>query len=252
MSTALLITHLTKIFRTPFSNKLTTALEELSLSIPTGATMALLGPNGSGKSTLLKIILGLIAPTSGSIELFGIPNYKISARQKSGYLPERPYFEPFLTIQETLFFYGTLSGLSQKALREKCEELLALAQLDNVASTPVRHCSQGMLQRLGLAQAMIADPAFLILDEPTTGLDPVGIRFFCELILDLKKKGKTILLTSHLLTQVEETCDHIAILEKGKLLYSEPLIKSQTPIRATALEELYLKTITPSAFQAYQ
>ena len=240
---ALKITHLTKIFRTPFSNKLTTALEDLSLAIPAGKTVALLGPNGSGKSTLLKIILALLSPTSGTVELFGIPSHKIEARQKIGFLPERPFFEPFLTIQETLSFYETLSGISKKDLREKCAELLELVKLDTVASTAVGHCSQGMLQRLGLAQALIHDPEFLILDEPTTGLDPVGIRFFCELILELKKKGKTILLTSHLLTQVEETCDHVAILKKGKLLYSEPLTKSQASRETSALEELYLNHI---------
>ncbi|MBX9742450.1 MAG: ABC transporter ATP-binding protein [Chthoniobacterales bacterium] len=243
MTAAIQIEHLTKTFRTPFSNKLTTALEDLSLTVPCGAIMAILGPNGSGKSTLLKILLGLLSPTKGTATLFGIPSHNVTARRHIGFLPERPSFEPFLTIQEALLFYGSFSGAGKKSLLQKSKELLEQFQLTQVASLSVRHASQGTLQRLGLAQALLPDPKLLILDEPTTGLDPAGIRFFSHLLSQLKAQGKTVLLTSHLLTQIEETCTHIAILKKGKLLYSENRIPSATPPKASPLEEIYLTQV---------
>lgn len=241
MIPAIKIAHLTKIFRTLFSTQQTTALKDLSLIVPPGAVMAILGPNGSGKSTLLKILLNLLIPTKGTVELFGIPSNDVTARKQIGFLPECPSFEPSLTIQETLLFYGTFSGVEKKFLLQKSNELLKEFQLDSVASLSVRHASQGMLQRLGLAQALLPDPKLLILDEPTTGLDPRGIHFFCDLLTQLKAKGKTVLLTSHLLTQVEETSTHLAILNHGKLLYSGKIPQPTAPTKITDLEKFYLE-----------
>ena len=240
---AVTVTQLTKTFRSPFSTNCTTALERVSLTIARGETVALLGPNGSGKSTLLHILLGLLTPTSGTAELFGISVHRSTARQKIGFVPERPSFEAFLSIQETLHFYGTLAGLSKKKLSQKSEELLSLLELNEAASKLVRDASQGTLQRLALAQALLHDPELLILDEPTTGLDPVALRFFSQLLLQLHNKGKTILLTSHLLTHVEETCTQMVLLQKGKLIFSGAVETSHSLPATTALEDFYLELI---------
>ena len=223
------VCKLSKTFSTPFSKNKKTALDNLSLSIPRGQVFGLLGPNGSGKSTLLKILLGFLPPTSGTSRLFGIPSSRVSARKNVGFLPESLHFHPFLTGEETLSFYGKLLGMHGETLHQRIQELLIFVGLTEAAPLRLSSYSHGMRQRLGLAQALLYDPALLILDEPTTGLDPAGIRFFCDLLLELKKQGKTILLTSHLLTQVEETCDHIGIIVHGQLICSGPLADLRTP-----------------------
>jgi ABC-2 type transport system ATP-binding protein len=177
-----------------------------------------LGPNGSGKSTTLKILLGLVTPTSGTSEIFGIPSYQVSSRREVGFLPENPYFYKFLTGSETIAFYGKLCGLAGNTLKKRVAELLGIVGLTEAGERRIGGYSKGMLQRIGLAQALVHDPLLLILDEPTAGVDPAGSRQIRDLILQLKARGKTILLTSHLLEQVQEVCDRVGILARGRLV----------------------------------
>jgi len=215
---AVRIRDLEKIFPVPLRRRQVVALRGLSLDIPAGTVYGLLGPNGSGKSTTLKILLGLVNATSGTSEIFGVPSERVASRTDVGFLPENPYFYKFLTGAETISFYGKLCGLGGKALRARVTELLDLVGLTEAGERRISGYSKGMLQRIGLAQAMVHDPRLLILDEPTAGVDPAGSRQIRDLILQLKARGKTILLTSHLLEQVQEVCDRVGILAKGHLV----------------------------------
>jgi ABC-2 type transport system ATP-binding protein len=215
---AVSIRDLEKIFPVPLRRRRVVALRGLSLDIPAGHVYGLLGPNGSGKSTTLKILLGLVTPTSGTTEIFGVPSDRVSSRVDVGFLPENPYFYKFLTGAETISFYGKLCGLGGGVLKDRVNELLDLVGLNDAGDRRVGSYSKGMLQRIGLAQAMVHDPRLLILDEPTAGVDPAGSRQIRDLILELKARGKTILLTSHLLEQVQEVCDRVGILAKGRLV----------------------------------
>lgn len=215
---AVRIRDLKKVFPVPLRRRQVTALRGLSLDIPAGHVYGLLGPNGSGKSTTLKILLGLVTPTSGTSEIFGVPSSEVKSRIDVGFLPENPYFYKFLTGAETISFYGKLCGLGGRALRDRVAELLELVGLEDAADRRVGSYSKGMLQRIGLAQAMVHDPRLLILDEPTAGVDPAGSRQIRDLVLQLKQRGKTVLLTSHLLEQVQEVCDRVGILAKGQLV----------------------------------
>jgi ABC-2 type transport system ATP-binding protein len=223
VTTAVRIRHLEKFFPVPLQRRRVVALHDLSLDIPEGQVFGLLGPNGSGKSTTLKILLGLVPPSSGSTEIFGLPSSSVSSRKGVGFLPENPYFYKFLTGTETLAFYGKLCGLGGLKLQERVRELLDLVGLGDAAGRRIGGYSKGMLQRIGLAQALVHDPRLLILDEPTAGVDPAGSRQIRDLILELKARGKTILLTSHLLEQVQEVCDRVGILAKGRLVREGPL-----------------------------
>lgn len=215
---AIRIRDLEKVFPIPLRRRQVVALRGLSLDIPAGHVYGLLGPNGSGKSTTLKILLGLVTPTSGTTEIFGIPSLEVASRSEVGFLPENPYFYKFLTGAETIAFYGKLCGLGGKALRERVTELLEIVGLTEAGDRRISGYSKGMLQRIGLAQALVHDPRLLILDEPTAGVDPAGSRQIRDLILQLKARGKTILLTSHLLEQVQEVCDRVGILARGRLV----------------------------------
>jgi ABC-2 type transport system ATP-binding protein len=219
MSTpAISIENLTKEFPIPFKRERVTAVRDLSLRVEPGQVYGLLGPNGSGKSTTMKIVLGLVAPTRGRTEIFGRDSTRVESREDVGFLPENPYFYKFLTGQETLHFFGKLCGLSGKKLRDRAKELLALVRLEGAADRRIGGYSKGMLQRIGLAQAMIQEPRLLVLDEPTAGVDPAGSREIRDLILDFKARGITVLLCSHLLGQVQEICDRIGILHQGLLV----------------------------------
>jgi len=215
---AVRIRDLKKVFPVHLRRRQVTALRGLSLDIPAGHVYGLLGPNGSGKSTTLKILLGLVTPTSGTSEIFGVPSSRVASRAEVGFLPENPYFYKFLTGSETIAFYGRLCGLGGRALRTRVAELLDLVGLQDAGDRRISGYSKGMLQRIGLAQAMVHDPRLLILDEPTAGVDPAGSRQIRDLILRLKERGKTVLLTSHLLEQVQEVCDRVGILAKGELV----------------------------------
>lgn len=218
MNPAVSIKNLTKVFPVPLRRQRLIAVNDLSLEVAEGQVFGLLGPNGSGKSTTLKILLGLATPTSGTAEVFGFDSRDFPARREVGFLPENPYFYKFLTASETIAFYGKLCGLSGKKLRERTAELLALVGLEEARDRRVGTFSKGMLQRIGLAQAIVQDPRLVVLDEPTAGVDPAGSRQIRDLILGLKARGMTVLLTSHLLEQVQEVCDRIGIMARGKLL----------------------------------
>ncbi len=212
------IEHLTKVFRVPLRRDRVVAVRDLSLRVEPGEVYGLLGPNGSGKSTTLKILLGLVPATRGHTRVFGEDSRLVRSRKDVGFLPENPYFYKFLTGAETVRFFGRLSGLGGHALDARVEELLKLVGLTEAAGRRVGAYSKGMLQRIGLAQALVQDPGLLVLDEPTAGVDPVGSREIRDLILELKARGKTILLCSHLLSQVQEICDRVGILARGTLV----------------------------------
>ena len=194
------------------------ALDKLNLRVHEGEVYGLLGPNGSGKSTTLKLILDLIAPTEGQAWVFDVPCRKVTSRLHVGFLPENPYFYRYLTGVETLEFYGKLCGMGGAPLRRRIEELLELVGLVKARDRRLSGYSKGMLQRIGLAQALIHDPKLLLLDEPTAGVDPIGSKDIRDLILRLKGMGKTVLLSSHLLAQVQNVCDRIGVLNLGQLI----------------------------------
>ncbi len=218
MSTAVSIKNLTKVFPMPWKRERLVAVRDVSLDVEEGEVFGLLGPNGCGKSTTLKVLLGLVTPTSGSATVFGYDSRDFPARREVGFLPENPYFYKFLTAMETIRFYGKLCGLSGRALTERANELLALVGLEDARDRRVGTFSKGMLQRIGLAQAIVQDPRLVVLDEPTAGVDPVGSRQIRDLILALKARGMTVLLTSHLLEQVQEVCDRVGIMARGQLI----------------------------------
>src|SRR5688500_10610931 len=231
MSTpAISIQNVTKIYPIPFKREKVTAVSDLSLEVAPGQVYGLLGPNGSGKSTTMKIVLGLVKPSSGHTEIFGRDSRLVESREDVGFLPENPYFYKYLTGEETLLFFGKLCGLSGKRLRERARELLALVGLENAADRRLGGYSKGMLQRIGLAQALVQEPRLLVLDEPTAGVDPAGSREIRDLILDFKQRGITVLLCSHLLEQVQEISDRIGALHRGPLIregHLEDLISIQ-------------------------
>jgi len=215
---AVVVSGLTKIFPVPFHREKVVAVRDLDLRVEAGEVYGLLGPNGSGKSTTLKIILGLVSPTRGRTEIFGRDSSRVDSREAVGFLPENPYFYKYLSGEETLRFFGKLGGLNGGRLRQQIDELLELVGLTNARKRRLGTYSKGMLQRIGLAQALIHEPKLVVLDEPTAGVDPAGSRDIRNLIVDLKKRGITVLLSSHLLAQVQEICDRIGILAKGVLV----------------------------------
>jgi ABC-2 type transport system ATP-binding protein len=207
---------LTKRYPLTWKRKVLVALDHLDLQIRPGEVFGLLGPNGSGKSTTLKLLLGLIVASEGEARIFGLPPESLDARRRVGFLPENPYFYAFLNGDETLRFYGKLCGVTGAKLDRRIEELIDLVGLQNGRERPLRSYSKGMLQRIGLAQALIHDPDLLFLDEPTAGVDPLGSAQIRDLILRLKKMGKTVVFSSHLLEQVQEVADRVAIFSLGK------------------------------------
>src|SRR3989441_713126 len=216
---AVAVHGLTKIFPVPFHpTRGVLAVKDLSLRIEPGEVYGLLGTNGSGKSTTLKIILGLVSPTRGRTEIFGRDSRLVESREAVGFLPENPYFYKFLTGEETLRFFGRLCGLRGARLKERIDELLELVGLTKARKRRLGVYSKGMLQRIGLAQALIHDPRLVVLDEPTAGVDPAGSREIRDLILDLRRRGITVLLSSHLLAQAQEICDRVGILADGILV----------------------------------
>ncbi len=215
---AIAIRGLTKIFPVPLHRQSIVAVRDLDLCVEPGEVYGLLGPNGSGKSTTLKIILGLVSPTRGRTEIFGHDSRLVESREAVGFLPENPYFYKYLTGEETLRFFGRLCGLRGEPLRSRINELLDLVGLTKARKRRLGTYSKGMLQRIGLAQALIHDPRLVVLDEPTAGVDPAGSREIRDLILDLRRRGITVLLSSHLLAQAQEICDRVGILADGILV----------------------------------
>ncbi len=212
------VDNLTKIFRLSLGRDYLVAVQNISFTVGAGEIYGLIGPNGSGKSTTMKVILGLMKATRGSTRIFGLDSRDVRSRHRVGFLPENPYFYKHLSGKETLQFYGKLCGLKKRELKERCAELLALVDLEDAANRRLAGYSKGMLQRIGLAQAIIQRPQLVILDEPTAGVDPSGSRKIRDLILQLKEDGVAVILCSHLLEQVQEVCDRVAIMQKGKML----------------------------------
>jgi len=234
MSTpAVQIDNLTKIFPVPLRRQRVTAVRNLSFEVRPGEVYGLLGPNGSGKSTTLKILLGLVTPNHGRAMIFGQDSRDYHSRRDVGFLPENPYFYKFLTAAETLRFYGKVCGMGGTILNKRIDELIHLVGLEDARDRRIGGFSKGMLQRIGLAQALIQDPRLVVLDEPTAGVDPAGSHQIRDLILDLKQRGKTVLLTSHLLEQVQEICDRVGIMARGEMIREGALgdlvsVKNQT------------------------
>jgi ABC-2 type transport system ATP-binding protein len=209
--------NLTKVYRDFWGRKKKTALNALDLKIHKGEIFGLLGPNGSGKTTTIKLLLGLLFPTAGDAFVFGEPAAKVEKNEKIGYLPEESYLYRFLNAEETLDFYGRLFDIPAETRRKRAAELIETVGLGSDKKRILKEYSKGMRQRIGLAQALINDPQLVILDEPTSGLDPLGTRWMKDLIKDLRDKGKTVLMCSHRLDDVQDVCDRIAILYNGDL-----------------------------------
>jgi len=236
------IIELGKVFRDFWGRERVQALSRLNLDVKRGEVFGLLGPNGSGKTTTVRIVLGLLFPTSGAVRLFGKSPRNVDVKSRIGYMPEESHLYGYLNAEETLDFFGRLFGLSREERRRRADALIEMVGLKRARRRPLGEYSKGMARRIGLAQSLINDPDFLILDEPTTGLDPIGAREMKDLILTLKERGKTIFLCSHLLADVEDVCDRVCILYGGKQRAEgkvEDLLKAKdsTQIRAPRLQE---------------
>jgi ABC-2 type transport system ATP-binding protein len=229
-SPAILIRGLTKVFRGHLGIGRFPAVTGLDLEVPQGQSFGLLGPNGAGKTTTLKMLLALLRPDAGEIRLLGRPPSDPAARARVGYLPEHPYFYDYLSAEEFLDFYGRLQGIPGYERKKRVRETLGRVGLAGRERTALRKFSKGMIQRLGLAQAIQHDPELVILDEPMSGLDPVGRREVRDLILSLREAGKTVFFSSHILQDAEMVCDRVAILKQGRLRsvgHLDDLVKSR-------------------------
>lgn len=234
---AIEIRNLTKIYKQGFGNKLTVALDDISLTVEDGESFGMLGPNGSGKTTLFKILLGLIKSTRGKVEVLGKSPLDVAVKNEIGYLPEGPYFYDFLTAEELLRFYGRAFNLERNFLHQRCQELLKSFGLWDARNFRLKTFSKGMLQRIGICCALINDPKLILMDEPSLGLDPIGIVEIRDLFTSLKMQGKTIIISSHIISEIENICDRVGILHKGRLLkVAQP--KSEGP-----LEKIFIGTI---------
>lgn len=209
--------EVSKIFRDFWGRKKVMALERLSFQVKPGEVFGLLGPNGSGKSTTMKLILGLLYPSAGQLRIFGRSPQDVRVKSRIGYMPEESYLYPYLTATETLTLYSNLLNLTTQERQERIAQLLAMVGLAHTRQRAVGEFSKGMARRISLAQALLNDPELLLLDEPTSGLDPLGCRQFKDLILKLADRGKTIILCSHLLADVEDVCHRVTILFNGEL-----------------------------------
>jgi len=239
-SPAISVSDLSKTYRTGlFGTTGVEALDEVSLGVERGAIFGLLGPNGAGKTTLVKILLGLVHPSAGRVHLFDRPAQRPEARRRVGYLPESHRFPGFLTAEQTLQVYGRLADVPAPPRTDRISDLLALVGLDDRRDTKVKTFSKGMLQRLGIAQALLNDPDLLFLDEPTSGVDPVGRRDIRDLVLELRDQGTTVFLNSHLLSEVEKVCTRIAILRDGAIVRTGKIEE------LTAVERVYDLVSTP-------
>lgn len=219
------------------------AVSDVSLTVSPGAIHGLLGPNGAGKTTTLKMLLGLVKPSAGRFEILGRPAHEPGARAALGFLPEQPYFPSQLTASEALTLYGRLGGMSKTQVAEQTGTLLETVGLEGREDTLLSRFSRGMLQRLGLAQALLGDPRVVVLDEPASGLDPVGQRDVRNLMLELRSRGVSVLLSSHQLSEVEAVCDEVSILDRGQVAargHIDDLLNvvGQTAIRAAGAGEL--------------
>ncbi|HXU81742.1 MAG TPA: ABC transporter ATP-binding protein [Polyangia bacterium] len=214
---------LAKTFRLDFFRKRVEAVKEVSFSVQRGEVFGFLGPNGAGKTTTLKMMMGLVKPTRGRAEVLGRPVADIDAQRRLGYLPESPYFYEYLTAEEFLDLVGALFDLRAAARKERREKLIERVGLGHARGRPLRKFSKGMLQRVGIAQALMGDPELVVLDEPMTGLDPLGRKEIRDLILELKREGRTVFFSTHILPDVEMTCDRVAMIFAGRIRNVGPL-----------------------------
>lgn len=215
---AISIQGLTKDFSVGMRGLKLRAVDGLNLEVGDNEIFGLLGPNGSGKSTTIKIILGLLQASVGECQIYGKPSHTVDARRSVGFLPEAPYFYRYLSGRELIRFYARVCGVPRSQIKEQVDSVIELVGMTEAAHRRVGTYSKGMLQRIGLAQALVHDPQLVILDEPTAGVDPLGSAAIAEIVRELKRRGKTILLSSHLLAQIEGLCDRVAILHRGKLV----------------------------------
>jgi ABC-2 type transport system ATP-binding protein len=218
MAAAIRIENLQKRFRLGFIPKTRQILKGITFSVGEGETFGYLGPNGAGKTTTIKCLLGFIRPDAGTIEIFGRPHASPRSRQPLGFLPENPYFYDYLTAREFLSFTADLFGLGREVKGERIAGLLKLVGLERAADLPLRKFSRGMLQRAGLAQALINDPKLVVLDEPLGGMDPLGRKEIRDIIVRFKDEGKTVFFTSHILQDIEMICDRVAIIVGGRIV----------------------------------
>ena len=217
-STVLKADQLAKTFRRPFSRRKVDAVREVSFEVESGETFGFLGPNGAGKTTTIKMLTGLIAPSSGTASILGDRVPSPNAMRKVGFLPENPYVYPYLTPREFVSMCGRLSGVSAKTLFDRVQAVLKKVGMAHAIDRPVRALSKGMLQRVGLASALVHEPDLLILDEPMSGLDPVGRKEVRDLIVDERKAGRTVFFSTHILNDVEMICDRVCILREGRVV----------------------------------
>jgi len=220
----------------------TQALQDFSLTIQRGEIVGFLGPNGAGKTTTIKILLGLHPPTTGTVRILGGDPGDPATRLRIGYLPEVANYYRFMTVEELLFFYGRLAGMSREDIRRRTDELVEMVGLQHARKRKVGHFSKGMTQRAGIAQALLHDPDVLILDEPMTGLDPPGRLQMRDIILEQKKRGKTIFFSSHELSEAELICDRVVILKEGRCIWSGPT-REVTGDGERNLERIFLRMI---------
>ncbi len=235
---------LTKVYRDFWGRQKVRALKALDLQVYRGEIFGLLGPNGSGKTTTMKLLLGLLFPTSGEALVFGQDATNVAKNERIGYLPEESYLYKFLNAEETLDFYGRLFDMPAAVRRERIKELISMVGLDWAKRRQLKEYSKGMTRRIGLAQALINDPELILLDEPTTGLDPIGTREMKDLILDLRDKGKTVVMCSHLLADVQDVCDRIAILYQGDL---KELGRVDTLLQVQDVTQVHAKGLNDAA-----
>jgi ABC-2 type transport system ATP-binding protein len=235
--------NVTKVYRKSHLGRVTTSpgVTDVSLTIEQGEILGLLGLNGAGKTTTLKLLLGLLFPTQGTVKLFGTPLPNREAMRQIGYLPELPTFYKYLTVEELLRLYGRLSGLPEKEITERIPPLLERVKLQPSTQKRLGEYSKGMLQRAGLAQALLHDPALFVLDEPVSGLDPLGLNELRQLLWDLNRAGKTIFFSSHIISEAEKVCDRVGIIHQGRL--ARLIKRSEWESREGRLEALFLETL---------
>ena len=209
--------HLGKVFDVGLRRRRVRAVDDLTLTVEEGEIFGFVGPNGAGKTTTIKMLMGLIRPSTGRAFIFDAPIPSEQARARIGYLPEHPAWYEFLSAREALHFFASLAEVPAGRRRRRCDELLELVGLADAADRQIRKYSKGMQQRLGIAQALVADPAFVILDEPMSGLDPVGRKDMRDIILELKRRGKTVFFSTHILPDVEMLCDRVGLIRAGRL-----------------------------------
>ncbi len=241
--------HLRKEYGGTLGHGAFTAVQDLSFSVPRGQVFGFLGPNGAGKTTTINMLLGNIKPTSGSATLLGKPLGDLDARARLGFLPEKFQFHEFLTAEEFLDLHGRLYGMGTKARAKRIPEVLDQVKLYDRRKSKLSEFSKGMQQRAGLAQAILNDPELVILDEPTSALDPLGRREVREIVAGLKERGKTVLLNSHLLGEIEMTCDQVAILKKGEVIRVGSM---DALLAAPATVEMRVQNISPALVKSLE